>query len=130
MSSNPLLAEADRAAASGDLARAQKLLTQAASEETADVQLFLKLAAVSKAAGQPRVALDAVHRALAQSPLDFVALVLRATILDALGEAEAGEAWSHALAQRPVGDLPAPVASAVAAGESGTTNGSLAARRE
>ena len=117
MSSSPLLAEADRAAASGDLARAQELLTQAASEETADVQLFLKLAAVSKAAGQPRVALDAVHRALAQSPLDFVALVLRATILDALGDAEAGEAWGHALAQRPRGDLPAPVASAVAAGE-------------
>ena len=117
MSNSSILTEADRAAASGEFARAQKLLTQAASEDTADVQLFLKLAAVSRAAGQPRVALEAVHRALAQSPLDFVALVLRATILDALGDAEAGEAWNHALAQRPAGDLPPPVAAAVAAGE-------------
>ena len=117
MSNSSILTEADRAAASGEFARAQKLLTQAASEDTADVQLFLKLAAVSRAAGQPRVALEAVHRALAQSPLDFVALVLRATILDVLGDAEAGEAWNHALAQRPAGDLPPPVAAAVAAGE-------------
>ena len=117
MSNGSIIAEADRAAASGDLARAQALLKQAATDAPADVHLHLKLAAVSKAAGQPRVALAAVHQALAQSPLDFVALVLRASLLDALGEAEAGEAWDNALAQRPAGDLPAPVAAAVAQGE-------------
>ena len=117
MNVNPTIAEADRAAAAGDFARAQKLLTEAAAAPDADARLFLKLAAVSKAAGQPRAALTAVERALAQQPLDFVALVLRATLLDALGEAEAGEAWSHALAQRPAGELPAPMLATIEAGE-------------
>ena len=117
MNVNPTIAEADRAAAAGDFARAQKLLTEAAAAPDADAGLFLKLAAVSKAAGQPGAALTAVERALAQQPLDFVALVLRATLLDALGEAEAGEAWSHALAQRPAGELPAPMLATIETGE-------------
>jgi aspartyl/asparaginyl beta-hydroxylase (cupin superfamily) len=117
MNVNPTIAEADRAAAAGDFARAQKLLTEAATAPDADARLFLKLAAVSKAAGQPGAALTAVERALAQQPLDFVALVLRATLLDALGEAEAGEAWSHALAQRPAGELPAPMLATIETGE-------------
>jgi len=117
MNVNPTIAEADRAAAAGDFARAQKLLTEAAAAPDADARLFLKLAAVSKAAGQPGAALTAVERALVQQPLDFVALVLRATLLDALGGAEAGEAWSHALAQRPAGELPAPMLATIEAGE-------------
>ena len=112
-----IVAQADRAAASGDLALAQQLLTDAAAAPGADARLFLKLAAVNKAGGHPRAALTAVEQALAQEPLDFVALVLRATLLDALGEAEAGEAWSHALAQRPDGELPGPMAAAIEAGE-------------
>ena len=117
MDSKATIAEADRAAASGDLARAQALLTEAASTPGADVQLFLKLSAVSRAAGQPRAALKAVEQALALAPLDFVALVLRATLLDAAGEAGAGEAWSQALAQRPDGELPAPMRAVIEAGE-------------
>ena len=117
MSTGSIIAEADRAAASGDLARAQSLLNQAAIAAPADVPLLLKLAAVSKAAGKPREALAAVHQALAQSPLDFVALVLRATLLEALGDPEAGQAWDNALARRPAGDLPPPFAVAVAQGE-------------
>jgi aspartyl/asparaginyl beta-hydroxylase (cupin superfamily) len=116
MSSGAIITEAERAAASGDLARAQTLLEQAATDAPEDVQLLLKLAAVSKAAGQPRAALAVVHQALTQEPLDFVALMLRASLLDALGE-DAGEAWSNALARLPAGDLPAPLAAAVAAGE-------------
>jgi len=116
MSTGSTIAEAERAAASGDLARAQTLLKQAAADAPEDVQLLLKLAAISKAAGQPRAALAVVHQALAQEPLDFVALMLRASLLDALGE-DAGEAWSNALARLPAGDLPPPLAAAVAAGE-------------
>ena len=108
--------EAERAAASGDLAGAQALLQQAAAEAPDDVQLLLKLAAVSRAAGKPRDALAAVHQALALEPLDFVALMLKASLLDALG-VDSGEAWSNALARRPDGDLPPPLATAVAAGE-------------
>src|SRR5882757_343788 len=117
MGTGSIIAEADRAAASGDIANAQKLLARAAAQAPTDLQLHLKLAAVSKAAGQPRVALAAVHQALAQSPLDFVALVLRATLLDVLGEVEAGEAWNNALAQRPAGDLPPALAAALTEGE-------------
>ena len=116
MSSGSILAEAERAAASGDLSRAQALLQQAATEAPDDVQLLLKLAAVSKAAGQPRAALAVVHQALTQEPLDFVALMLKASLLDTLGE-NSGEAWSNALARRPAGDLPAPLTAAVVAGE-------------
>ena len=117
MDRKAILAEADRAAAAGDFARAHALLTQAAAGPGADVPLFLKLAAVGKAAGQPRAALRAVEQALAQAPLDFVALVLRATLLDVLGEAEVGEAWDQALAQRPDGELPAPMRAVIEAGE-------------
>ena len=116
MAGGSTIAEADRAAASGDLAQAQKLLTRAAAEAPGNLQLQLKLAAVSRAAGKPRDALAAVHRALAVAPLDFVALVLRASLLDALGE-QSGEAWDNALAQRPAGELPPSIAAAVAAGE-------------
>ena len=117
MTNSSIIAEADRAAASGDLSLAQKLLTQAAAAPAADVALFLKLAAVSKAAGQHRAALAAVQQALVQAPLDFVALVLRATLLDVLGEEEAGAAWGHALAQRPEGELPPSMSAAIASGE-------------
>jgi aspartyl/asparaginyl beta-hydroxylase (cupin superfamily) len=128
MSAGATIAEADRAAARGDLAEAQRLLTQAATDAPRDLHLLLKLAAVSRAAGKPSEALAAVHKALEQSPLDFVALVLRATLLDALGE-ESGEAWDNALAQRPDGDLPAAIAAAVAAGET-RRDAWLAAREE
>jgi aspartyl/asparaginyl beta-hydroxylase (cupin superfamily) len=128
MSAGTTIAEADRAAARGDLAEAQRLLTQAATDAPRDLQLLLKLAAVSRAAGKPREALAAVHKALEQSPLDFVALVLRASLLDALGE-ESGEAWDNALAQRPDGELPAAVAAAVASGEP-RRDAWLAAREE
>jgi aspartyl/asparaginyl beta-hydroxylase (cupin superfamily) len=111
-----LIAIADRAAASGNLAEAQKLLIQAAEKAPDNLQLLLKLAAVSKAAGQPRAALAAVHQVLAHEPLDFVALVLRASLLDTLGDAS-GEAWSNALARHPKGDLPAQLAIAVEAGK-------------
>jgi aspartyl/asparaginyl beta-hydroxylase (cupin superfamily) len=128
MSAGTTIAEADRAAARGDLAEAQRLLAQASADAPSDMQLLLKLAAVSRAAGKPREALAAVHKALEQSPLDFVALILRASLLDALAE-ESGEAWDNALAQRPVGQLPAAIAAAVATGEA-RRDAWLAAREE
>ena len=67
MSSGSILAEAERAAASGDLSHAQALLKKAAAEAPDDVQLLLKLAAVSKAAGHPRTALAWSTRRLSWS---------------------------------------------------------------
>lgn len=112
-----LLAEADRASASQDFTRAQALLRDAAGIEPQDLSILLKLAGVSRAAGQPRVALDAVHRALAVSPLDFTALLMRATLLDRLGDETAGEAWGHALAQRPQAAPPPQIAVVLEQGE-------------
>ena len=112
-----LLAEADRASASQDFTRAQALLRDAAGIAPQDLSILLKLAGVSRAAGQPRVALDAVHRALAVSPLDFTALLMRATLLDRLGDETAGEAWGHALAQRPQAAPPPQIAAVLEQGE-------------
>ncbi len=112
-----LLVEADRASAAQDFARAQTLLRQAGEVRPEDASIFLKLAGVCRAAGQPRVALDAVHRALAIAPLDFTALLMKASLLDRLEDPAAGEAWGHALAQKPEGDLPPQLAAAAAQGE-------------
>lgn len=112
-----LVAEADRAAATGDLARAIGLLEQAGVEQPDEPQLWLKLAALRRAAGQPAKALEAVNRALALSELDFVALTMRATLMEKLAPDHAGEAWANALAQRPAGDIPRQLAEALVRGE-------------
>ncbi|MBO9713130.1 MAG: aspartyl/asparaginyl beta-hydroxylase domain-containing protein [Sphingomonas sp.] len=77
----------------------------------------MRLAGVNRALGQPRAALDAVHRALRLQPLDFAALLLRASLLERLEPGSAGEAWGEALAQRPPGALPPQFASVVAEAE-------------
>ena len=111
------VAEADRAAAAGDIARAVALLEQAGEAAPDDPQLWLKLAALRRASGQPAKALDAVHRALALAEFDFMALVMRATLLDQLTPGQSGEAWAHALAQRPASPLPPQLDDVLARGE-------------
>ena len=112
-----LVAEADRAAAGRDFARAQALLREASAADPGNGAILLRLASISRVAGQPDAALDAVHRALAVAPLDFTALMMRASLLDAAGDPRAGEAWGHAIAQKPDGDLPPQLAAALAGGE-------------
>jgi len=112
-----LVEEADAATAAGDLSRAEELLLKAGQAAPDDVTLRLKLAALQRATGRPQAALATVHQALALSPLDFTALLLRASLLDRLKEPGATEAWSHALAQRPDGDLPPHLRSVVATAE-------------
>ncbi|HSQ99822.1 MAG TPA: aspartyl/asparaginyl beta-hydroxylase domain-containing protein [Sphingomicrobium sp.] len=108
-----LVEEADRAAAAGNLKRAEELLLQAGDSYPGDVSLWLKAAALQRATGRPQVALATVHRALAISPLDFTALLLRASLLERLKQPGAAAAWSHALAQKPEGDLPPHLKSVV-----------------
>jgi aspartyl/asparaginyl beta-hydroxylase (cupin superfamily) len=117
MDTPSLAAQADAAAAAGDLPRAQGLLLRAVEAAPKDGELLLKLAAIHRAAGKPRLALEAVERALATAPLDFMALTMRASLLDRLEDPRAGEAWHHALAQKPDGPLPPHLANAVAQGE-------------
>lgn len=108
---------ADRAAAGGDLPRAIELLEQATIEQPGDAQLWLKLAALRRATRQPAKALDAVNRALALAEFDFMALTMRAMLVEKLDPGQAGEAWAHALAQKPAGDLPPQMREAIAQGE-------------
>lgn len=112
-----LLAEADRALAGRDFGRAATLFEEAARNGGEDVSVFLRLAGAYRAGGHPRAALDAVHRALGVSPLDFTALMLRASLLDRLGDPQAGEAWGHAIAQKPNDALPPHIAAILAEGE-------------
>jgi aspartyl/asparaginyl beta-hydroxylase (cupin superfamily) len=109
--------EAEQAVASGDLRHAAALLTRAAESRPQDADLWVKVAALQRGAGNPGAALAALHRALAVSPLDFTTLLMRASLLQSTGHPEAGQAWGHALAQKPQGDLPPQIATAVAEGE-------------
>jgi aspartyl/asparaginyl beta-hydroxylase (cupin superfamily) len=107
--------QADRAAASGDLATARVLLEQAAQAPGADPSLWFKLSAVRRAGGDTAGALAAVERFLAAEPRDFAALLHRAMLLEQLGDRRSDEAFGHAIAQLPRGaDVPAPMRTAVA----------------
>jgi tetratricopeptide (TPR) repeat protein len=97
-----LEAEADRAAARGDAAAARALLERATAADPGRAEIWLKLAAMCRAAGDPAAALAAVSGALAVDPLGFLPLLLKANLLDQLGRAdEAGETYGYALAQAP-----------------------------
>jgi len=112
-----LVSGADRAVASGDLGRAIALLEQAAQSRPDDITLWMKIAGMYRGTGNLRPALEAIHRALAIAPLDFTALLMRASLLQRLGDPEAGEAWGNALAQKPDSELPPQLAPVVAEAE-------------
>jgi aspartyl/asparaginyl beta-hydroxylase (cupin superfamily) len=108
-----LVLEADAAAASGNVERARELLSRAIAVDTATAETWLKLAAMCRSMGDPSAALVAVEGALAISPLDFTALLLRASLLERLGNPGSGEAYSRALAQRPEVEPPPAMAAII-----------------
>jgi len=105
---------ADRAAASGDFARARSMLERAVEADGSSPELWMKLSAMRKASGDLHGALVAVDRSLAIEPLDFAALLYRAVLLEGVGEPQAGEAFGQALALAPPEDqIPPPMRSIV-----------------
>ena len=114
--SSALVGEADAALGAGRLDDAAMLLQQAVASADDDPAVWMRLAVVQRARGKPKAALAAVQRALVSNPLDFMGLLMRASLLDRLSDPSAGEAWDHALAQAPDGDLPPQVETAVAQG--------------
>ncbi len=107
--------QADRAAASGDLATARLLLEQEAQSKPSDPALWLKLSALRRAGGDVAGALAAVERSLTIRPRDFAALLHRAMLLEQLGDRRCDEAFGHAIAQLPSSaEIPAAMRSAVA----------------
>lgn len=111
------IAQADRAAAAGNLRDAEKHLRLAVEAGSPDLELLLKLAGVQRAVGQTDAALKTVEQGLALSPRDFTALLLRASLLERIGMPGAAQAWSNALAQRPAGQMPPHLAAVVSQAE-------------
>ena len=109
-------AEADRAAGQGNFAAAQARLAQVVEIAPDRIDTWLKLAATRRAGGNINGALAAVAGALRADPLHFMALLSRARLLEAMGDApEAARNYAHALAQLPEGDaVPPGLAQAVA----------------
>lgn len=106
MSEYPLELQADRAAAARDFGAARDFLRQLVAAVPDHFDGWLKLSAMERALGDGATALATLDRALALRPLDFTALLMRATQLYGLGrESEAGEAYGRALIQAPT---PAP----------------------
>ena len=101
-----LIAAADRHAAARDFVSARAALKQALATARDDVELWLKLSAMCRADGDLNGALAAIGGALRVDPLHFLALMIRANILEQRGDDSAGEAYGRALAQRPDGAVP------------------------
>jgi aspartyl/asparaginyl beta-hydroxylase (cupin superfamily) len=93
------IAAADRALTAGSIAQARNILEEAARFDPPSMAFWQRLATVRKMAGAPLLAIDAIDRALALAPLDFVNLLMRAHLLDQAGHPDAGEAYGRALAQ-------------------------------
>jgi aspartyl/asparaginyl beta-hydroxylase (cupin superfamily) len=117
MDAGDLLSDAERAIAARDLTRAIALLERAVEASPDDLTLWMKIAALRRGTGDARGSLDAVHRALALSPRDFTALLMRASLFQRLDDPRAGDAWGNALAQRPEKDLPPELVPVVAEAE-------------
>lgn len=117
MTTASLGAEADQLAQRGDFAGAAALLQRLAVDRPDDLAVWLKIAGLHRAGGDTKAALESVHRALAIQPLDFTALLMRASLLHKRGDAGAGEAWGHALAQKPDTELPPQLLPVVAQAE-------------
>ncbi|WP_374529332.1 aspartyl/asparaginyl beta-hydroxylase domain-containing protein [Novosphingobium sp.] len=111
------LAEADRALAGGNLPQARELLESLVSANPQVPAFWHRLATVRRMAGEPRGALVAIDRALGIVPLDFVGLLVRAALLDQLGDGEAGEAYGRALAQRRPDPMPPMLVPVIARAE-------------
>jgi hypothetical protein len=110
-------ADADRAAARGDVAAARRMLEEVTAAAPDRPEPWLKLAAMCRAQGDIEGALGAVSGALRIDPLGFLSLLLKASLLEAAGRtAESGETYGYALAQRPA-SVPPGLAAMVATAE-------------
>jgi aspartyl/asparaginyl beta-hydroxylase (cupin superfamily) len=97
--------QADAATARNDLPQARALLERLVVLQPDLLQGWLKLGSIRAAQGDLQNALAALHGALRVSPLDFMALLSKASLLERMGARDCGEAYGRALAQRPPGQL-------------------------
>lgn len=108
---NSFHADADSAMAAGQIGRAIGCLEAAAAADPQDFDAWMKLAALRRASGNGRGALDAVNAALGARPNEFLSLLLKANLHEQLGEiGRAAEIYRAALfhaADHP--QLPPPI---------------------
>ncbi|OYW16288.1 MAG: hypothetical protein B7Z39_02110 [Novosphingobium sp. 12-64-8] len=114
---DPRIAEADRALAARDPARARALMEAAAKQSVFGLDEWRKLASLRRASGDLAGALAATRRALTISPLDFFSLLSKGAILEQMGDPGHGEVFGQALAQQPAGGLPDALKAIVAHAE-------------
>ena len=96
-----LVEQADLAAARGTFSTARELLVRAVVFDPSTVDLWLKLATACRAECDFEAALSAVNHGLTIEPLHFLALLLRASLLEAAQAPDADEAYGRAWMQRP-----------------------------
>ncbi|HLZ84613.1 MAG TPA: aspartyl/asparaginyl beta-hydroxylase domain-containing protein [Caulobacteraceae bacterium] len=95
-------ARALQAMRAGDAGRARSILDQAVVEHQDDVALWLNLAGACRAMGDAAAAFGAVEGALRIDPRSFLALLMKASLLERQGSVrEAGVAYGIALTQAP-----------------------------
>jgi aspartyl/asparaginyl beta-hydroxylase (cupin superfamily) len=97
-----LKAAADAAAGRGDLTGARVLLEQAVELDAGDVALWMSLAACRRGLGDHAGAGAAVEQALRADPRSFLALLMKASLLERQGHGrQAALAYGVALTQAP-----------------------------
>jgi tetratricopeptide (TPR) repeat protein len=95
-------AQADSLAAARRFAEARMLLEQLVRFDPALFGCWVKLASMQIATGDLKAALRSAESALAQNPLEFACLLMRANLLDRLGQhKQAGEAYGRAVHNAP-----------------------------
>jgi len=99
---DPREIEADQAAAMRDLAAAERLLAAVVADAPERGEVWFKLASIRRGLGDPHGALAAVSGALRLDPLGFLPLLLRASLLEDVGDNDAaGELYGAVLFHAP-----------------------------
>ena len=90
----------------GDPSEARAILDRAVAEHPRHIALWLNLAGACRALGDAKAAFGAVEGALQVDPRSFLALLMKASLLERQGSVrEAGFAYGIALTQAPDPDL-------------------------
>jgi len=106
---DPRVAALDLAAARAiegrRFAEARNLLQQAAALVPDDPDLWVKIAVTHRVEGNLNAAIDALEQGLVRSPRHFMALLMRANLLERVGHPNADEAYGIVVGLAPPDDM-------------------------
>lgn len=99
--------QADEAFRRRDLAAAAMFMREHLALHPQDLHAWMKLAAICRAANTPVQSIEAVDRALAIDPLFYLALLMKASLVEGMQQPDAAaELYAAAIFHRPAGDVP------------------------